>query len=541
MTSSVRKRPPFLNRSGAALIAAGILVSRVMGLVRQRIFAHYFGNSDAGDAFNAALKIPNFPQNLFGDGVLSASFIPVYANLLGRSEGKEADRIAGIIGSFLAVINAVIVLLGVWLAPQFIDLVAPGFTGEKRALTIHLVQIFFPGTGLLVMSAWCLGILNSHRRFFLSYASPVAWNLAIIAALLIYGSRADGSIADQSILAVHVAWAVVVGSALQFLVQVPTVLKVAPHLKAELSTHLPGVRTVFRNFLPVMVSRGVVQMSAYIDSILASLLPVGAVSALAYAQSLYMLPISLFGMSISAVELTAMSRTQGTDTERSAALRGRLEGGLKQIAFFIVPSVVAMLAFGDVIVGGLFQGGAFHREDSVRVWFVLAGSTVGLLATTLGRLYSSAFYSLSDTRTPLRFAIVRVVLTGTLGALFGLYLPTWLGIDRSFGTAGLTLSAGLAGWVEFFLLRRAIGRRIGEARLSVAYLAKLWGSGIVAGAAAVALKYVLARSHPLGVLIVTCALFGGIYFSLSAALGVDQAERVFQKVLRRQSIKPLDR
>ena len=160
-----------------------------MGLVRQRVFSHYFGLGDAADVFSAAFRIPNFLQNLFGEGVLSASFIPVYANLLARDDEEEAGRVAGAILSILALTTSVLVLIGVLATPYLIDAIAPGFHGAKRELAIRVVRILFPGAGLLVLSAWCLGILNSHRRFFLSYTAPVVWNVAMIATLLIYGRR----------------------------------------------------------------------------------------------------------------------------------------------------------------------------------------------------------------------------------------------------------------------------------------------------------------------------------------------------------------
>src|SRR3954451_7918326 len=171
----------------AVLVASGILLSRIAGLVRVRVFAHYLGNSPAAGAYNAGLKIPNFLQNLFGEGVLSASFIPVYSRLLSRGERDEARQGAGAGVSLLALITAVLVLVGVLITPALISVIAPGFEGEKREATIRLVRILFPGAGLLVLSAWCLGVLNSHRRFFLSYAAPVLWNLAIIATLLAFG------------------------------------------------------------------------------------------------------------------------------------------------------------------------------------------------------------------------------------------------------------------------------------------------------------------------------------------------------------------
>ncbi|MDP9054113.1 MAG: murein biosynthesis integral membrane protein MurJ, partial [Acidobacteriota bacterium] len=382
-------------RGGASLVAAGIFLSRIAGLVRESVFARYFGDSVAADAFRAAMRIPNFLQNLFGEGVLSASFIPVYAGLLAHEKKEDAGRVAGAVFAILALLTSALVLLGVLATPLFIDLIAPGFRAEKRDLTISLVRILFPGAGLLVLSAWCLGILNSHRRFFLSYSVPVLWNIAMIAALAGFGPRTS-----QDRLAALVAWASVIGSAAQFLVQVPVVLRLVPALRVQLSTQVEGVRTVIRNFGPVFVSRGVVQLSAYIDSIIASWLPDGSVAALAYAQTLYLLPVSLFGMSVSASELPEMSSAVGSREEVDAYLRSRLVRGLRRIAFLVIPSVVAFIALGDIVAAAIYQHGKFRHADSIYVWGILAGSGVGLLASTQGRLYSSTFYALKDTKTP---------------------------------------------------------------------------------------------------------------------------------------------
>src|SRR5262249_173942 len=179
---------PRMKTPGAVLVAAGILLSRLAGFVRLRVFAHYFGlQSDAADAFNAAFRIPNFLQNLFGEGALSASFIPVYASLLGRASKEEPDQVSGPVGALLALVVAVLVRAGLVATPLLIGVLAPGFVGEKRALTIHIVRILFPGAGLLVLSSWCLGVLNSHRRFLLSYAAPIVWNAAMITALCWFG------------------------------------------------------------------------------------------------------------------------------------------------------------------------------------------------------------------------------------------------------------------------------------------------------------------------------------------------------------------
>ena len=527
MTESRQRRGP----RSALLVATGILLTRLTGFVRQRVFAHYFGLEADADAFSAAFRIPNFLQNLFGEGALSASFIPVYAALLARGERRAADRVAGAVLSLLAVVVSGIVLVGVLATPLLIDLIAPGFSGGKRQLTIQLVRILFPGAGLLVLSAWCLGVLNSHRRFLLSYTAPVMWNAAMIVTLWIFGSKTE-----LSRLAVLLAWGSVVGSALQFAVQVPPVLRAAPDLRFAIDVASKEVRAVVGNFAPVFISRGVVQVSAYIDTLLASLLPSGAVAALTNAQLLYTLPVSLFGMSISAAELPAMSSVAGAGPERAAgedALRRRLNAGLRQIAFLVVPSAVAFLALGDVVAATLFQTGRFGHRDAVYVWGILAGSAVGLLASTLARLYASTYYALRDTRTPLRYALVRVALTTVLGYLFAIPLPRLLGISAAWGAAGLTASAGLAGWVEMLLLRRSLNLRIGDTGLPVEFVAKLWIAALVATSVAWAIKLAAPVENPLLTGAIVLAPYGAAFFGVAFALGIPEASSLVSGVFRR--------
>ena len=507
----------------AFLVAAGILSSRIAGLIRDRVFAHYFGLSEYADAFRVALRIPNFLQNLFGEGVLSASFIPVYAHLLARKDDEEARRTAGAVAALLALSTAIIVLIGVIATPYLIDAIAPGFHGEKRELSIRLVRILFPGVGMLVLSAWCLGILNSHRKFFLSYAAGVIWNVAMIVTMWIWGRR------DQYDLSVILAWGSVAGSVLQVAAQLPIVLRLLGGLRFSLHYHAENVRTIIQNFFPVFVSRGVVQISAYVDAFLASFLPNGAVAALANAQTLYLLPVSLFGMSVSAAELPQMSGALGTDSEIAEALRKRLDAGLRQIAFFVVPSVAAFLFLGNVVVGAIYQTGRFKQADTTYVWGILAGSTVGLLASTLGRLYSSTYYALRDTRTPLLFAVLRVILTTILGYISALPLPRALGIDPRWGVAGLTISAGVASWVEFTLLRVTLNQRIGRTGLPREYLAKLWLAAIAGGALGWAINHYVGRHSPILVAIVVLVPYGLVYFGATWLLGLTEASAYFSR------------
>lgn len=505
---------------GARLVAAGILLSRIFGLVRQRVTAHFLGTGLVADALAAAFRIPNMLQNLFGEGVLSASFIPVYSRLLAEGKRDEAGRVAGAVLSLLALATAVAVLLGVLAAPWLVALIAGGFDAPTQALTTQLVRIIFPGIGVLVLSAWCLGVLNSHRRFFLSYVSPVLWNVAIIAALLIAGPAQR---AEQ--LVVTVAWASVLGSLLQFGIQLPTVWRLDRAIRLGAAVRSVGVRTVVGNFGTVLMGRGVVQVSAFVDTLIASLIGAGALATLNYAQAISVLPVSLFGMAVSAAELPAMSGERGTEAAIAAALRARLDRGLERIAYFVIPSAAAFLLVGGVLAGGVYEGGAFTREDSQWVWGALAGAAVGLLAATMGRLYASASYALGDTRTPLRFAVVRVLLGGTLGWGAALWIPRAMGVDARWGVAALTAASGAAAWVEFLLLRRAISARVGRSGVPPRRVLALWACALAAGAAGVLTTRLMAEQSALVTALVVVPVFGVVYLGATRLFGVDHARR----------------
>jgi putative peptidoglycan lipid II flippase len=531
----VAMKSPRRSATGAVFVSLGIFATKMFGIVRQVVIAHYLGASVAADAFNAAFRIPNLLQNLFGEGALSASFIPVYANLLARGEDgeagaqQEAGRVAGAVFAILALVVSVLVLLGVVFTPQILPIIAAGFKGERKTLVITYVRILFPGAGLFVMSAWCLGVLNSHRKFLLSYAAPVAWNLAIIVALLIFGRGQDLPTLGRT-----AAWASVVGAAAQFLVQVPFVLRLVPHLRVALDVRLDNVRTVLRNFAPVGVSRGVVQLSAFIDQLISSFLPIGMVSLLFYATTISYVPVSMFAIAISAAALPDMSSVIGEPAERARQIRERLNAGLRQIAFFVVPSAVAMLALGDVMAAALFQNGRFTHQDTIYMWGILAGSAVGMLPGTLARMYSSTYYALHNTRTPLIFASIRVLLTSALGYLFAIPIPKWLGIDPHWGAAGLTFSFCIAGWIEFRLLRRGMNSRVGSTGLPFAYAARLWGSAIVAAAAAFGLKLLLGQRNHVLVGVIVLGAFGLIYLAATTALRVPETRILINRIRRRR-------
>lgn len=509
-----------MSRRGSFLVALGILLSRIFGLVRQRVLAHFLGLGDAADALAAAFRIPNFLQNLLGEGALSASFIPRYARLLAQGEDVEARRLAGALLALMAVTLTTLVLLGELATPWImLLLVSHRWSPEKRMLTQSLVRLLFPATGLMVMSAWCLGVLNSHRRFLLSYSAPVVWNIAIISAIILFAQHR----APESIVVIA-AWGAMAGSLLQVVVQWPAVLAVGGRIVPVMWTRVAELRGVVLAFIPNVLSRGANQISALIDLYIASAIPVvGAVMAMTSAQVLYLLPVSLFGMAVSAAELPEMARERGDPQAIATALRIRLTGATQRLAYYIVPSALGFLTLGGVIAGAVFRTGAFTKSDADFVWMVLAGSATGLLASTLGRLYASTFYALHDTRTPLYCGVVRVILTGGLGWFAGLKLPALLGLDPRWGVAGLTATAGIAGWVEFALLRRELCRRLGRFSMQGVELAKLWAAGSGAALAGIAVRLVAGHLPPIPLALLAVPANAVTYLAITARLDVPEA------------------
>lgn len=516
-------------RSGALAVGAGILLSRIAGLVRERVIGYYLGLSPAAGAFKAALRIPNLLQNLLGEGVLSASFIPVYARLIAEGRHDEASRVARAIATLLALVASAVALAGIVFARPLVTVLAPGFEPAARELTIQLVQVLFPGVALLVMSAWCLGVLNSHRKFFLSYASPVIWNIAIIATTI---AAARWLVVGDDDLARWLAYGAVIGSAAQFLVQLPTTIAVLRGIKPVFSIRTPGVQSTLRAFGPVFIARGSVQLSGYIDQVIASYLGPTLVAALANAQTLYLLPVSLFGMAISAAELPEMSSATGDHASRANHVRDRLGPALRRVVFFVVPSAVGFVTIGGAMVALLFQTGRFGARDTDVVWIALAGSAVGLTAGTTGRLLASAFYALGDTKPPLHAALVRVAITGVAGWAFALPLRQTFGYAVEWGAFGLTASAGVAAWIEFLLLRHWLGARIGKVAMPTRLTAVALGSAGLAGGVGYLIMLLLRDVTNRTWLWsgVAIATFAAIYVGATTAAKVPEARALIRAV-----------
>ena len=454
----------------AIIVGAGILLSRLSGLVRELIFAGLLGTRVAADAFKAALQIPGLLQNILGEGTLSASFIPTYSRLIdGNDDKDEPGLVAGTIVTLLGLLTSAIVIIGILAARPMSKVLLPLLPDETFELTVNLVRIMWAGLGFIVLSSWCLGVLNAHRKFFLSFGAPILWNAAqIIFALLAWAQGwSDASIAKAA------AWGVLVGGALQFLIQIPLVIKVSPSIKLGVKKGSDAVREIISKFFPAVMGRGVIQFSGFLDLFLAGFLATGAFTALSLAQIIYMLPIGLFVMSIISADLPEFSR----DRDNISAVTTRFITSSERISFYLVFSSIAFIAMGEPLIDFLFERGKFTSEDTLYIWIVLAAYSLGLYATGMSRLYQNLCYSYGDVKGPARLAGLRVLVAGSVGFLLMFQLDRFA-IDRNtiirigdfpsftplpelaraldtspqpLGALGLALGSSVGAWMEYLL------------------------------------------------------------------------------------------
>ena len=498
-----------MRRSGPGVAAAGIGLSRFSGVARSVLVTNILGIGLIGDAFAAAQRVPNILQNLFGEGALSAAFVPEYSRLL-ESDPKEAGKLAGGILSFLLCLVAGLTAVAFLATEPITRSIAWGFTGERFDLTVQLVRIIILGTAVLVMSAWCLAILNSHGRFFLGYAAPVAWNICQIIVLIVLAiSEVTGSTAAEAL-----AWALVIGSLLQVLIQIPTVLRGNRNIRFNLLWKEPSTALVLRRFVPAVAGRGALQLSSFMDLALASLLSIGAASALAAAQAIYLLPVALIATSIVAVELPELSRSPDT-----ATIHERVNKRLLQMLWLVGPILALYFAAGAPIADFLFNLGGLRNSidpgDLTVIGFALGAYALGLPALLSSRLLQSVCFSTGDTTTPSRIALARVLLSAGLGLVlmfqfeqvvvinqtlvgFGDWNFVWGPLPDAarnaqqlpprLGPVGLALGSAIGAWFEFWWLRKHVLNEWSIERLTKSGLWKHTVPALIALGTALALR-----------------------------------------------------
>lgn len=512
----------------AFVVGTGILISRVVGLLRQTAFAYYFGAGAAADAYGAAFKIPNAVRNLLGEGTLSAAFVPLYSRLLARDDPRAARALANAVLGLLLAATSVLTLVGVAAAPILTQLLAQGFDEPTRELTTRLTRVLFPMTGLMVLSGWCLGIQNSHRRFFWSYASAAIWSLAQIVLLLVAGPRA----ADMATLSYWLAWATLGGALLQIGAQLPEVLRLAGPLRPTLDRAAEGVMPMLRNMLPVITALGVVQISSFVDLYIASFLPSGAVASIGYANALALLPVSLFGVSVAAAALPDLSRDSGAMA--MDALLERVRGGWQRILFYIIPSAVAFIVLGDYCVAILYRAGRFGVAEQAAVQWVLGAYALGLVSFGSVKLLGSAYYALQDYRTPLRASMTSIAVSIAVSVSIAVPFRS-----LPIAAAGIALGSAVGSYMNLAILARGLRRRLGTL-----YTAAMWQgtrriviaaavAGLVGSLLRVAQQAWFPSTHPRLTGLPILAGFGITYLVVAWIMGSAEAARWLRRPVRR--------
>jgi putative peptidoglycan lipid II flippase len=500
------------------IVMFGIGVSRLFGLVREQVIAYFFGRAATYSAFVAAYKLPNLMRVLLGEGNLSASLIPVLAERMRAADPGEARRLAQSVFGLLLLTVGLITLVGVLAAPALAWVVAPGFGPELRALVERLIRILFPTVAFLVAGAWCMGILHVNGRFFWPNFAPLFWSVISAAALIVFVGRVE--MEPIYIL----AWGVVAGSLVQLLVQLPATRSVLGTLRPRTGWREPAVQRVAALFAPMMIGTGVAQLSTLIDIQIASFLTDAGVATLAYAQRLYLLPLSLFGVAIAQVALPTLAHDSvGQPID---VVRRELAGSWRRMIFLMLPASVGLVAFGRPAVSLVFERGRFVADDTNAVTWVLAAYAVGLVAYGSVRLLATAFYAFQDTRTPVRVAIGALIVNAALG----------IGLAWTIGLPGIGLATAAAATANAVTLGALLRRSWGGLFDSQTWRAasRMLGAAIVAGLAGV-MPYLWIMDRWSGWSLgeragATLALYLGVavvYFIVTAILRVDEADRLF--------------
>ena len=532
----------------ALLVGAGVTLSRLSGLIRELVLAGLLGTRIAADAFKAALQIPGLLQNILGEGTLSASFVPVYSQLVDEDDLDESDAsaVAGVVLSVLALLTGIVVFVGIIAARPITKVLLPVLPDATFELTVDLVRVMWAGLGFIVLSAWCLGVLNAHRRFFLSFAAPIVWNAAQIFLAVFAWANGwnDGEIAKAA------AWGVLIGGFAQFVIQLPAVYKVAPSIRTSFRIRLKPVQDIFTRFTPALLGRGVIQLSAFFDLFLAGFLAAGAFAGLSIAQIIYLLPIGIFAMSIVAADLPELSRDQ---KEMNRVIK-RLEISQERLVFYVAFSAIAFFSIGKPIIGALFERGEFTEEDTLFVWLILCAYSFGLITSSVSRIFQNVCYAGGDTKGPAKFAALRVCFSGVVGVILMFQFDRFaINVDeivkigdlpvlkplpesirstdmgpQALGAVGLALGSACGSWIEYARLKKRMVSILPSGYQLPKLLVNLYIPLVVSGLIGGVLTWVFDGVHNLilgpSLLVVT----GTVYVYLSYLKGSEPARELLR-------------
>ena len=508
------------------VVSAATFVSRLFGLVREQVFAHFFGATLATDAFVAAFRIPNLLRDLFAEGALSAAFVPVFTDTMVNKGKKDAFHLANLLLNGLLLILSGLVLIGIFITPSVVGLIAPGFgqIAGKTELTAVLARIMFPFLPLISLAAVSMGMLNSMKRFGVPAFAPVLLNLGMILSGFLICPLFKEPIIGMAI-------GVLLGGLGQWAVQIPALRKEGFRYEAAISFRDPGVRRILLLMAPAVLGLASTQINIFVNTIIASSIK-GAVSWLNYSFRLMHFPLGLFGVAVATVTLPALA---GFAARKDIPqVLSTCNSSLKLVLFLTIPSTFFLVVAALPIISVLYQHGVFKYADTVNTAQALIFYAVGLFAYSSVRVLAQVFYSLGDTRTPVITSAFAVAVNITLNLL----------VVRSLGFRGLALATSLSAFVNLAGLAISLNRKVG--RFDHAGLSRHVGrvlacSLLMAAAVSAALKLVPVNLETAGLnirilgLLFLTATAAGIYLLASALFKVKELSLLLKIFKRSRS------
>jgi putative peptidoglycan lipid II flippase len=451
----------------ARVVSGAVLASRVLGLVREQVFAVCFGAGRELDAFVTAFRIPNLLRDLFAEGALSAAFVSTFAQRLERDGEGSAWRLANLVVNALAVVVGVLTLVGIWATPAIVDAIAPGFAAipGKTALTVSLTRVMFPFLLLVALAAVAMGILNTRNVFGVPALASAFFNVGSIVGGLGCAAwlapeylravvdrtalASDGALAARAMTGMAIG--TLVGGLLQLLVQFPSLRRVGFRYRPLLDVRDPGLRQVLRLMAPATIGAAAVQVNVFVNNNFASYLGDGPVSWLNVAFRFMQLPIGLFGVAIGTVTLPVVSRQSARGD--TAALGRTVAQALELVALLCLPAAAALAVLGVPVIGLVYEHGRFLPADTTAAAQALAGYALGLAGYAAIKVLAPAFYALDDARVPALVSLFSIAVN---------YALNWMLVRRlGFGHVGLALATSAVALANCALLWVMLRQRIG--------------------------------------------------------------------------------
>ncbi len=458
----------------AGIVSIAVMFSRVLGLVREMVFANFFGAGFLNDAYQVAFRIPNVLRDLFAEGALSAAFVKVFTDYQINKSEKEAWRLASLVLNALAVILSVITLLGILFSRQFINIIADGFSPEKAELAITLTQIMFPFILLVALAALAMGVLNTKGIFGIPASASTVFNITSMIfglgfAYWLSGGGWENSNDKSLIPSAASQWAIIgmaigtlIGGAAQFLMQIPSLFKVGFRFIPELSFRDEGVRRVMKLMTPAILGTSAVQINVLVNTFFVSGID-GGVSWLGYAFRLMQFPIGIFGVAIGTASIPVLSRMASEG--RIKDFRNTLSSSMNLVFLMTLPSACGLIVLGEPIIRLIYERGKFDAAATTMTAYALSGYSIGLTGYAAIKVLSPAFYAMDDAKTPMIIALASIVVN-TLASYFFLQLLTPYG----YGHIGVALATSIVALVNFFalalLMRKKIKRLNGKEIIS---------------------------------------------------------------------------